>query len=58
MEETLREGENRLNLALRAAKAGSWIWIIETNEVIWDERMQEIFGYVPGTFDGTYESRK
>jgi PAS domain S-box-containing protein len=57
-EEALRENENRLRLSMRASKAGSWIWDIETNEVIWDDRMQEIFGYVPGTFDGTYEGWK
>ncbi len=57
-EELLKESANRLRLSMDAAKAGSWTWDLETNEVIWDDRMQEIFGFVPGTYDGTYESWK
>lgn len=56
--ELLRESESRLRLSMNAAKAGSWTWEIETNNIIWDDRMQEIFGYTPGTYDGTYESWK
>jgi len=55
-EEALKESEYRLRLSLESAKAGSWIWNIETDEVIWDDRMQEIFGFEPGTYDGKYES--
>jgi PAS domain S-box-containing protein len=57
-EKKLRDSESRLSLAIRSAKAGSWIWNIETGEVIWDERMQEIFGYAPGSFNGTYDGWK
>ena len=58
VEDALRQNENRLRLSMHAAKAGSWIWDIETNEVAWDDRMQNIFGYEAGTFDGTYEGWK
>jgi len=50
--------EEQLSLSMKAAKAGSWSWNLITNEVIWDDRMQEIFGYKPGTFEGTFESWK
>ncbi len=57
-EDSLRENEMRLRLSMNAAKAGSWIWNIETGEAIWDDRMQEIFGFKPGTYDRTYEAWK
>ena len=57
-ERALRESENRIRLSMNAAKAGSWNWNIETNEVVWDDRMQEIFGFEVGTYDGTYEAWK
>ncbi len=33
---------------------GTWEWNIHTNEVIWSDNVEEIFGLLPGTFDGTY----
>jgi len=57
-EASLKEKELHLRLSMNAAKAGSWIWNIETDEVVWDDRMQEIFGFEPGAYDGTYESWK
>jgi PAS domain S-box-containing protein len=50
-----RESELQLRLALNAAGLGTWDWNLETNLVTWSERTEEIFGYAPGTFPGTYE---
>lgn len=45
-----------LRLALDAAGLGTFRWDRSTGEVVWDERMEELFGFAPGTFDGTFES--
>ncbi len=52
----LSASEEQLRLSMKAAKAGSWSWNLITDEVVWDDRMQEIFGLKPGTFEGTFES--
>jgi PAS domain S-box-containing protein len=54
----ISEKEKALRLSLDAAKAGIWSWNILTGEVIFDDRMQHIFGIKPGTFDGTFEAWK
>ncbi|MFC6286433.1 SpoIIE family protein phosphatase [Nocardioides sp. GCM10027113] len=48
--------EQRLRLAHRAAQLGTWQWDIPSGAVIWDERLEEIFGLEPHTFDGTFEA--
>lgn len=48
--------EQRLRLAHRAAQLGTWQWDIESGAVVWDERLEEIFGLEPHTFDGTFEA--
>lgn len=35
----------RLNIALDAAKIGTWNWNLITKEVVWDKRMYEIFEF-------------
>jgi PAS domain S-box-containing protein len=54
-EETLRQSEERLRLALDAGKAGIWDWDIPNNQVTWSERIYEFHGLVPGTFGGKVE---
>lgn len=51
-----RELAEHLRLALDAAGLGTFRWDRATGAVTWDERMEELFGFAPGTFDGTYES--
>jgi PAS domain S-box-containing protein len=49
----------RLRLALDAGQMGTWRWDLRSGRVAWDERMEELYGLSPGTFDGkfaTYES--
>lgn len=40
----LKMSENRLQLAARAAGLGIWEWNIETNELIWNDKMYELYG--------------
>ena len=46
----------RLRLAHEAAQLGTWQWEIATGDVVWDERLEAIFGYAPGTFPRTFEA--
>ena len=39
-----------------AAQLGTWQWEIATGAVVWDERLEAIFGYAPGTFPQTFEA--
>ncbi len=57
-EHELNQHQSRLKLALEAAMAGTWTWNILTGEVFWDDQMQIIFGFEPGTFPGTYDAWK
>lgn len=52
----LERSEERLALALEAAQAGVWDWHLDTDEVIWDESVEALFGLGPGEFEGTYEA--
>jgi PAS domain S-box-containing protein len=51
-EENLQAERSRLQLALDAAKMGSWSCNLQTGKLFWSDRAQEIFGFVPGTFPG------
>lgn len=55
-EEALREGEERLRIALQAGQMGTWEWDITTGQVTWSETLEAIHGIAPGTFPGTYEA--
>lgn len=48
--------ERRLEVALRGTDTGVWEWNLTTDEVIWTESMEQLFGIEPGTFPGTYEA--
>lgn len=55
-EEALRQSQERLHLALEAARMGDWDWNIQTGQVHWSANLEKLFGFVPGTFDGRYET--
>jgi two-component system CheB/CheR fusion protein len=55
-EETLRQGQERLRLALEAGRMGTWEWRIPTGEVRWSESLERLHGLDPGTFEGTIEA--
>ncbi len=55
-EESLRQSEQQLRLALDAAQAGIWVLDPRTNTNVWDERLERMFGLAPNTFAGTFEA--
>jgi PAS domain S-box-containing protein len=50
-----RRERERLELALDAAKLGTWTWDEATGLTIWDARLEAMHGMEPGTFGGTYD---
>lgn len=50
------ESERRLRLAHEAAELGSWQWDMASGLVVWDTRLEEIFGLPPGGYDGTFDT--
>jgi PAS domain S-box-containing protein len=55
IERELQQSRERLNMALENGKTGIWEWNLKTNQVIWDERIENMFHLAPGTFGGTFE---
>jgi PAS domain S-box-containing protein len=53
--EALRVYQERLNLAQKIAKLGSFEWNIQGDEVVWSEETEAIYGLPPGGFSGGYE---
>ncbi len=51
----LRETTRRFQQALRAARAGTWEWIVGTNQVHWSEETYLLMGFEPGDGRTTYE---
>jgi PAS domain S-box-containing protein len=52
-QEALRTSEERLRLALDAARMGTWEWDPASGEVSTSENGEAMFGLPPHTFDGT-----
>jgi PAS domain S-box-containing protein len=52
----LKEQEELLRLGLTAAQMGIWDMNLLSNELVWSEQLEPIFGIAPGSFGGTYES--
>jgi PAS domain S-box-containing protein len=46
-EEALREREQRLQLALDASGAGSWMRDARTGHIDWDDRFRKLYGFTP-----------
>jgi PAS domain S-box-containing protein len=57
-EQGLREREERLRLATRAAGIGTFDWDLPSGRIVWTEQEELLFGLEPGTFGGTIESWK
>jgi PAS domain S-box-containing protein len=55
-ENKLKEAREKLNIALENGNIGIWEWNLKTDEVIWDERMEKMFGLEPGTFGKTFKA--
>lgn len=54
-ESALRESQARLNLALSSAKMGIWDWEIESDKIIWSERVYEIFDIKKEDFSTNFD---
>ncbi len=52
----LRESEERLRLAIDAARLGTWETNYRTGKLVWSRRQEEMMGFAPGTFPGTLEA--
>ena len=47
-EEALRRKEERLSLALDAARLATWDWHVPSGDVVWNEMHYRVMGYEPG----------
>lgn len=56
IQDTLKESEERLSLALKSAEAGSWTWNVVKDVLVWDDYLHHLFGLKPGFFPATYEA--
>ena len=54
-ENELRLSRERLALALKAGRSGTFDWDLRNNVNIWSTGTEELYGLAPGTFGGTYE---
>jgi PAS domain S-box-containing protein len=55
-EEALRANEERLRLAIDAARLATWDWDIPSGEVVWNEHHYRVLGYEPGAIQPTYKA--
>jgi PAS domain S-box-containing protein len=53
-QDALRESEERLRLALQAARAGAWRWDIATGAMDWSEEYYALLGREPGACPPSY----
>ena len=56
VEQQNAELTEHLRLALDAGNLGTFRWDRSTGTVVWDEKLEALFGLAPGTFDGTFEA--
>lgn len=57
-EENYKNSQNKLDLALHGGEIGIWEWDLKTGRMIWDARMEKMFGLEAGEFKQTYEAFK
>jgi PAS domain S-box-containing protein len=54
--EELKQMNERFSLAVRAAGMGVWDWDLLKDELVWDDRMYELYGVKREDFGGAYEA--
>jgi PAS domain S-box-containing protein len=54
--QVLDRKEEQLRLALASAQMGIWDWNLLTGQIQWNREHEQLFGLLPGSFDGTYET--
>ena len=47
-QEMLTQSRERLQLALKAARMGTWHWDVEANTLTWDEGLERLYDVAPG----------
>ncbi len=55
-EEQLRGERERLALAQKAARIGTFEWFIQENSIFWTPELEALYGLPPGGFEGKYEN--
>jgi len=55
-EQALRQQEERLRLALAAARMATWDWHVPSGDVIWNEMYYRMMGYEPGQVQPSYQA--
>ncbi len=53
--EALMLNQERLRLALKAARMGTWQWDVANNALAWDEQLHDLYGIEPGRQVTQYE---
>ena len=48
VEQSLRDAQGRLLSAMEAGGLATWIWDIESDELVWDEAAYRLWGRAPG----------
>ena len=56
IEKELNESDDRFYLAQKAGGIGTFDWNIETDEIIWTDELDKIYGLPSGSFGGKYEN--
>ena len=56
IEKELNESDDRFHLAQKAGGIGTFDWNIKTNEIIWTNELDKIYGLPSGSFKGKYEN--
>jgi len=54
--DALLQSEERLRRSQLYANIGTWDWNIQTGQLIWSERIPQLFGYPEGKQEPTYEN--
>ena len=54
-ERELRESEKKLKLAIENGNIGIWEWNITSGQMLWNDRMEQMFGLKKETFGKTFE---
>ncbi len=55
-EAELETSKEKLEIALESGQIGIWQRNLLNDEVVWDKRMEKIFGLLPGSFDKTFRA--
>ncbi|MBE7383004.1 MAG: PAS domain-containing protein [Leptolyngbya sp. SIO1E4] len=54
--ENLQDTTERLDIALSAARMGSWDWNMQQQQLYWSPKTEEILGFAPGTANPSYSA--